>query len=192
MKLSIRSSPIYRYMSMSAVLAGAMLAGVGLGQSAMADARPVFGESPAAIESYFGPYWTRLTMGSRVTYTYSPGELTQIFPAANFNHFQVNFENGQATSVNVLVTMTLSDIVEGGYPMDLDAMFEHIFGYAPSSESSVYQQQVYEDQFSLIGTLHGLHYCVDDGIVMFYEYASDPDYLIYVSFSPDEACAVSD
>jgi hypothetical protein len=192
MKLSIHSSRIYRCISVSAALAGVMLAGVGLGQPAIADARPVFGESPQAIESYFGPYWTRLTMGANVTYTYSPGELTQIFPAANFSRFDINFENGQATSVNVLVTMTLSDILEGGYPRDLDAMFEYIFGYAPSSESSVYQQRVYEEQFLVGGTLHGLHYCVNDGIVMFYEYVSDPDYLIYASFSPDEACAVSD
>jgi len=54
-----------------------------LPERAQAGGRYVLNQTPQTIERYFGRYWTRLTLTengvTRVTYTYSPRRLQQVF-----------------------------------------------------------------------------------------------------------------
>jgi len=151
-----------------------------------------FGADPATIERRLGPYWSRLTAGSNVTYTYNPAKIDQLFPGSKADELLVVFTDDRATSVSVWMSVGLTEFSDNGYPLEFDALFKLFFGYDPSPESSVYGKSIHEDWFHLGGTLHMVWYCVEDGVALSYEYASNREYAIYVGFQPDEACKASE
>lgn len=157
---------------------------------AIAEKRSLFGASPQTIERYFGPYWSRLTRGADVTYTYSPNRIRQVFPEANITDISVVFSAGKATRIGVNLLsggLDLQTFGPDGYPQDFDALFTQLFGYQPSRESSVYGK-VAVDYGYVHGTLQVRSFCVSDGISLDYEYASVREYAIYAAFVYRENC----
>ncbi|WP_299491880.1 hypothetical protein [Acaryochloris sp. IP29b_bin.137] len=169
---------------------GFVLAGVYHPQSI---AREVFGQSPASIHQMFGQYWTRLTeelnSGDRqVTYAYSPYGIKKRFPKAQLKNFEVVFSNNQATSISAWMSLGLSRFSDNGYPLEFNSLFTYFFDRPLSS--SVYQKLIY-DGSQEHGSLRQMHFCVDTGILMVYEYASVRDNAIYIRYSLDERCQES-
>ncbi len=161
--------------------------------SVNAQKRPIFGENLKTINKYFGHYWTRLTWennaGNRlITYTYNPSHIRKLFPKADVSKLEVTFTNNRANYINIGMTIILQEFAENGYPVEFDALFEYIFGYRPSSQSSIYRKLIRDGAADPGGTLHESAYCVNDGIAIAYEYASERDLAIRVSFSQEAEC----
>lgn len=153
-------------------------------------AREVFGQSPTTVHQYFGQYWTRLTeekgSGERqVTYTYSPYGIKRRFPQAQLKNFKVIFINDQSTSIQAWMSLRLNQFSDNGYPLEFDPLFAYFFNRRPAS--SVYRKLIY-DGSQTHGTLRQMHFCVDDGILMAYEYASVRNNAIYIRYSLNEQC----
>lgn len=163
---------------------------------ANAQKRVVFSESPAAVEHYFGQYWTRLTLGEgrdrTVTYTYNPQAVRQLFQAENAT-LSVRFVNDQAdliTIQNLGVVLEQQQSETDWYPPQFDQLYEILFGERPPSDSPVHGRLIL-DTSGEAGTLQTSTYCLDDGVAISYEWASDRDLITYATIFPEADCAVS-
>ena len=169
----------------------------GMQPFAVSGERSIFGENPTDIERYFGPYWTRLTLGDaegdlNVTYTYSPGRIRSLFNNAEDLRLSVRFINDQAVSVRIHQDGAGFNIPSERFESSdhslniFDDVFESTFGYRPPVTSPVYRQILQPG--SLQGTLHTVTYCISEEIAMSYEWISTEDYIWFIRFFQEPAC----
>ena len=170
---------------------------LGLQSPATSGERSIFGETPSAVEGYFGPYWTRLTTQNTaddriVVYTYSPGTMRSLFLNAEELRVSVTFVNDRAYHVKVHdngggfnIPANPSGSQQNSTRV-FDDVFEYIFGYRPPTSSPVYRRLL--NPGALHGTLHMVTYCMSEGIAMSYEWISTEDYIWFIDFFREPAC----
>jgi hypothetical protein len=178
-----------------------VLVAAGFHASVDAHERLIFNQNPAAIEQYFGPYWSRLTTttGSgdhRVTYAYNPGAIRSLFPNAEGLRISVEFINHQAKRIKIHQNGTGFDIPSGQlresdyYPVVFDALFEDIFGYHPPANFQLHGRSIYDDSGDG-GTLHTTTYCIAEGIAISYEWISVRSFVNYIDILQEPTCTES-
>lgn len=172
-----------------------LIAGTSLAGSA--DERPVFGESPTAIEQYFGSYWSRLTEVNQadhhvVTYTYSPGEIRSLFFDAENLRLSITVVNDEAELIRIHENGGSFNIpTEPNQPLDFpplvfDRVFEYVFGDRPMTASPMDRRILNPGEAH--GTLQTITYCISQGIAASYERISTADHIWFVEFFQEPAC----
>lgn len=172
--------------------------GVGIHTSLSANRRIIFNENPTTIEHYFGQYWSRLTTtntaGDRVvTYTYNPGAIRSLFLNADKLKLSIDFVNDRAERIKIHQDELGFDILSepldypNYYPTSFNNLFEHIFGYRPSTSSQFYGRLIYDDSGDG-GTFHTTTYCVAEGIAISYEWISSRTFVHFIEISQEPNC----
>lgn len=156
--------------------------------SVEAAARPVLNQSPQTLQRYFGQPWTRLTETqdngrTLVTYTYNPTKLRRLFPEARDLRFSVVFVKNQAQQIRV----DSGNAAIVNYPQRADQFFAYVFGYFPSTNSTVYKK-VLPDDSGLSGSLQYTVYCLGNGIATGHEWHSVPDVTLHAELYFESRC----
>lgn len=172
-----------------------LIAGTSLAGSA--DERPVFGESPTAIEQYFGPYWSRLTEVNQadhhvVTYTYSPGEMRSFFIDAEDLRLSITFVNDAAEFIRIhenggsFNIPADPDQPSGFPPLVFDRIFAYVFGDRPLTTTPMDRRML--NPGAAHGTLRTITYCMSQGIAASYEQISTADHIWFIELFQEPDC----
>jgi hypothetical protein len=153
-----------------------------------AGARPVFNQSPAAMDRTFGRYWTKLTQrdseGLYVTYIYSPAKLRQLFPGYTVTRFSLFYRNNQVRSANV----ALLDKSGGELILERDQimsekleakLFEGVLGYAAPT---------YKPLLEVTGVWPYYRNCLGDGVVSEYGQSAHTSILEGLTLAYEARC----
>ena len=147
-----------------------------LPERAQAGGRYVLNQTPQTIERYFGRYWTRLTLTengvTRVTYTYSPRRLQQVFPKTRVDRFAITFVENRSQSISVAITGSPDEQSFTYDRADSSRLYEYIFGYRPPI------RQQLSSRFTGNETIHDFEDCLGDGIATRYTLGGAAQFLL--------------
>ena len=120
--------------------------------------RPIFNQTPQAIEHHFGHYQTRLTTPEGVVYTYSPQGLRRLFPKFPQTRWSITYVNNRAKFINVDVSAN-SNVETFTYNQPEAAkLFRYLLGYEPPTWLELSRH------FSGNETIYDYEYCLGDGV----------------------------
>jgi hypothetical protein len=153
-----------------------------------AAARPVFNQSPAAMDRTFGRYWTKLTQrdgeGLYITYTYSPTKLRQLFPGYKVTRFALFYRNNQVRSAIVdLLDKSGEELIIGRDRIVSEKLeakfFEGVLGYAAPT---------YKPLFEMTGVAPAYSDCLGDGVVSEYGQSAHTNVLSGLRLTYEARC----
>lgn len=151
-------------------------------------ARPVFNQTPATLQRYFGRPIARntLPLGSdrtSVTYSYSAGRLRRVFPEAKDLRIKATFINNRLQEVGIASGNALIQ----RYPQRVDQVYTFIFNSPPPRQHPRYGQSLTDDS-GLTGSLQSQAFCLGNGIATNFEWHSVQEATLLGNFFLDRRC----